>query len=50
MLRGTCIRVSTIALAALHRGLPLAQIADEYGIGEAHVREALAFYAAHCWL
>lgn len=46
-LRGTGIRVQTIALAARHWGLSPVQIAAEYGIGEAHVREALAFYQAH---
>lgn len=47
MLHGTGIRVQTVVLAARHWNLSPARIADEYGIGEAHVREALAFYAAH---
>ncbi len=47
VLRGTGLRVQTVAIAAGHWGLSPAQIADEYGIGEAHVREALAFYQAH---
>lgn len=47
VLRGTGLRVQTVVLAARHWDLSPAQIADEYGIGEAQVREALAFYAAH---
>lgn len=47
VVRGTGLRVQTIAIAAGHWGLSPTQIADEYGIGEAHVREALAFYQAH---
>ena len=47
VLRGTGLRVQTVAIAAGYWGLSPAQIADEYGIGEAHVREALAFYQAH---
>lgn len=47
VLRGTGLRVQTIAIAANQWGLTLAQIADEYDIGEAHLREALAFYRAY---
>jgi len=47
VLRGTGIRVSTIAVATRHWGLSPAQIAAEYGVSESLVNEALAFYAAH---
>lgn len=47
VLRGTGLRVQTIAIAARHWNLSPAQIAAEYDIDEAYVREALAFYKAH---
>ena len=47
VLRGTGLRVQTIVTAARQWGLTSAQIADEYGIAEAQVREGLAFYQAH---
>lgn len=47
VLRATGLRVQTIATAARAWGLTPAQIAEEYGIGEAQVCEALAFYQAH---
>lgn len=47
VVRGTGLRVQTIAIAAKSWGLTPEQIADDYGIGEAQVREALAFYQAH---
>ena len=47
MLRGTGIRVKTMAVAASTWGMSPAEIAADYGIGEPQVREALAFYAAH---
>lgn len=47
VLRGTGLRVQTIVTAARQWGMAPARIADEYGIGEAQVREALAFYQAH---
>lgn len=47
VLRGTGLRVQTVVLAVRHWDMSQAQIAEEYGIGEAQVREALAFYAAH---
>jgi uncharacterized protein (DUF433 family) len=47
VLRATGLRVQTIATAARSWGLTPAQIAKEYGIDEAQVREALAFYQAH---
>jgi uncharacterized protein (DUF433 family) len=39
--------VQTIASAARHWSLSTAQIAAEYDLAEARVRECLAFYAAH---
>lgn len=47
VLRGTGLRVQTVVLAVRQWYMSQAQIAEEYGIGEAQVREALAFYAAH---
>ena len=47
VVRGTGIRVQTIVVAARSWGMAPAQIASEYGLSEAQVREALAFYAAH---
>ncbi len=47
VLRGTGLRVQTVVTAARQWGMTPAQIADEYGIGEAQVREGLAFYQAH---
>jgi len=46
-LRGTGIRVQTIVIAAHRWGMSPAQIASEYGLPEARVKEALAFYDAH---
>ena len=47
VLRGTGLRVQTIVIAARQWGMAPAQIADEYDIGGAQVREGLAFYQAH---
>src|SRR5438105_3014537 len=47
VVRGTGIRVQTIAIAAQHWALPAAQIATEFGLTERQVRECLEFYAAH---
>ena len=47
VLKGTGIRVQTIAVAAHHCGLPNAQIAAEYGLSERQVKDALAFYDIH---
>jgi uncharacterized protein (DUF433 family) len=47
VLRGTGIRVQTIAVAGKTWGLSVAQIAAEYDLDEPQVREALAFYKAH---
>jgi len=47
VLRGTGIRVQTVAVAARQWEMTPAQIAAEYGLTEAQVNEALAFYEAH---
>jgi uncharacterized protein (DUF433 family) len=47
ILRGTGIRVQTLALAARQWGMTPAQIAAEYGLTQAQANEALAFYEAH---
>lgn len=47
VLRGTGIRVQTVVIAAREWGLSPSQIAEEYGVGQAQVEEALAFYEAH---
>lgn len=43
VLRGANLRVQTIATASTHWGLSLAQIAEEYGISQMLVEEALPF-------
>ncbi len=47
ILRGTGIRVQTVVGAVRQWGMTPAQIAAEYGLTEAQVNEALAFYEAH---
>lgn len=47
ILRGTGIRVQTIVIASRDWGRPAAQVAADYGLSEAQVQEALAFYQAH---
>ena len=47
VLRGTGIRVQTLVVAAQAWGLSPAQIAAEYDLNEAQVKDALAFYEAH---
>jgi uncharacterized protein (DUF433 family) len=47
VIRGTGIRVQTIAIAVQNWGLSSAQIAHDWDLSERQVREALAFYAAH---
>lgn len=47
VLRGTGIRVQTIALANERWEQPLSEIAAAYDISERQVSEALGFYAAH---
>jgi len=47
VLRGTGIRVQTVVVAARQWEMTPAQIAAEYGLAEAQVNDALAFYEAH---
>ena len=47
VLRGTNLRVQTVVVASGQWGLSPNEIAAEYGLSEAQVNEALAFYAAH---
>ena len=47
ILRGTNLRVQTIVVASVHWGLSPAQIAEEYGVSQSLVEEALTFYQAH---
>jgi uncharacterized protein (DUF433 family) len=47
VLRGTGIRVQTIAIAANEWGMSPAEIANEYDISETQIKEAQAFYEAH---
>jgi uncharacterized protein (DUF433 family) len=47
VLQGVGIRVQTIAVGHHDWGMSAPQLAEAYGISEARVKEALAFYAAH---
>ncbi|MCP3956322.1 MAG: DUF433 domain-containing protein [bacterium] len=47
VVRGTGIRVQTLAIASSIWGLPAEEIAEEYGLPAAQVADSLAFYAAH---
>jgi len=47
MVRGTGIRVQALVVAAHDWRMSPAEIAAEYGISEAQVTEALAFYQLH---
>ena len=47
ILRGTGIRVQTVVVAAQQWAMTPAQIAAEYDLTKAQVKEALAFYEAH---
>ena len=47
VLSGTGIRVQTIVTAANHWRLSPAEIAEQFNIPEAQVKEAQAFYEAH---
>jgi uncharacterized protein (DUF433 family) len=47
VLRGTGIRVQTIAVAANKWNMSFAEIANEYDIPETQLKEAQAFYEAH---
>ncbi len=46
-LRGTGIRVETLVVANQQWGLSMRQVAEEYELPEAQVKEALDFYQAH---
>ena len=47
VLRGTGIRVQTAVVASRHWDLTSDQVAAEYGLTKAQVKEALAFYDVH---
>ena len=47
VVRGTGVRVQTLAAAAQKWGWKSEQISEEYGVAEPQVREALAFYETH---
>jgi uncharacterized protein (DUF433 family) len=47
VVRGTQIRVQTLAIAAHHWEMGVAEIADDYGLDERTVQSALDFYIAH---
>jgi len=47
VLRSTGIRVQTLVVAVRHWKMTPAQAATEYGLSEAQVEDALAFYDAH---
>ncbi|MDK1028639.1 MAG: DUF433 domain-containing protein [Anaerolineae bacterium] len=47
VLRGTGLRVQTVAIAAGKWNMSTAEIAKEYDIPENQVKEARAFYEAH---
>ncbi len=47
VLRGTSIRVQTVAVAHQKWGMSPPEIAEEYGVSPAQVEEALAFYNTH---
>ncbi len=47
VLRGSGLRVQTVAVAARQWAMPPARIAEEFGQPEPAVREALAFYQSH---
>lgn len=47
VVRGSGVRVQTLAVAAHEWGISPAQIADEYGLSGGQVRAALEFAAAH---
>ena len=47
VLQGHGIRVQTLVVGHHHWGMTTSQLAEAYGVSEAQVREALAFYQAH---
>jgi uncharacterized protein (DUF433 family) len=47
IISGTGIRVQTLVIAAHQWGLSVQQLAEEYGLSEAQVNDALNFYTVH---
>jgi uncharacterized protein (DUF433 family) len=47
VIKGTNIRVQTIAIASIRWQLPPSKIVEEYSLNESQVQSALSFYAAH---
>jgi uncharacterized protein (DUF433 family) len=47
VIRGTGIRVQTLAVSNRSWGMSPSEIANDYGLVESQVSEALAFYEAH---
>ena len=47
VLRGTGIRVQTLAIAAQAWGMSARELSEDYGLTTSQVEEALAFYQAH---
>ncbi|MEH2180097.1 DUF433 domain-containing protein [Nostoc sp.] len=47
VIKGTGIRVQTVAIASQKWGMSPSQIANEYELTEVQVREALSFYAVN---
>ncbi|BAZ80112.1 DUF433 domain-containing protein [Sphaerospermopsis kisseleviana CS-549] len=47
IIKGTGIRVQTVVIASQKWGMSLSQIADEYELNEAQVKEALSFYVVN---
>jgi uncharacterized protein (DUF433 family) len=47
VLRGTGVRVQTVAIAARQWEQSPTEIAADYGLAESQVKEALAFYEVH---
>jgi uncharacterized protein (DUF433 family) len=47
VVRGSGLRVQTIAMAHEHWAMAPAQIAEEYGLTQREIEEALAFFSAH---
>lgn len=47
VVRGSGVRVQTLAVAATHWEMPPKQLAEEYALSLEQVAQALAFYQAH---
>ncbi|MEM8963531.1 MAG: DUF433 domain-containing protein [Acidobacteriota bacterium] len=47
VIRGTGVHVRTVVVARDRWAMPVAEIAEEWGLTIAQVEQALAFYAAH---